>query len=772
MREFSTAAFLFAVSTACGAAGASAGETTQLGTINVIGVSPEQGAELPENLVPYNVQSATSDDFERAQGLDATDYLNRRMSGVTINAAQGNPLQPDVQFRGFTASPLLGGSEGVSVYLDGVRVNEVFGDTVNWDLIPEEAMAGMSLLAGANPVFGLNTLGGAILIQTKTGFTDPGAHAEVYGGSFGRNETTLASGGNDGQWGYYILANHFEETGWRDLSNSNASTFLGTLSWRGGAASLDLHLSHAETKLGGNGAQAIELQMLAPRSVFTSPDRTQNFYSGITLQGSYKFSDDFSLSATAFARQVNTRSYNGDSTDFGSCDDNDGVLCNDDGSVVRDQNGNPVSAAFNAINNIGVRKQRSYGGSLQAVFKRDVFGMKNQFVAGLDVDRGRANYRAVLEASYLMPFSGDPAFSFVTAANTGVLIPGDALAVHISDRNEGAYLTDTLSLTDQLALTVSGRYNHTHTVIADTSGSNPDLDGDHSFHRANPAAGLTWQFRRELNFYAGYSESTRAPTPVELTCASPDAPCKLPNEFVADPDLKQVVARSVESGFRGAIETPWQGSLHWQAGLFRTVNENDIIFQSTGGAQSNEGFYANVGDTQRQGVELSLRGKLFDQRLDWYANYAHVDATFRTPFAEASAHNPYADPGSGLIRVARGDRVPGVPRNAVKLGLDYRVTPVFGAGGDIVYNSSRYLRGDEANRLAPIGGYAVVNLRGSFRINPHVAVFARVENVFDRRYASFGILGDATRIHPGVDDPRFVSPGAPRGSWIGVSVDL
>jgi iron complex outermembrane recepter protein len=744
----------------------------ELGTIRVIGIAPEQGAELPENLVPYNVQGATAADFERSQVLDATDYLNRHMAGVTINSTQDNPLQPDLNFRGFTASPLLGGSEGISVYVDGVRVNEVFGDTVNWDLIPEEAMSRMSLLSGANPVFGLNTLGGAIQIQTKNGFTDPGTHAEIYGGSFGRSETTFESGGNNGTWGWYLLANHFEEDGWRDLSNSNASTFLGALSWRADNASFDLHLSHAETKLVGNGAQSIQVLALAPRSVFTAPDRTQNFYSGITAQGTYKFNDDVSLSATVFGRQVNTRSYNGDGSDAEPCDDNDQILCDDDGEPQLDQNGNTISTDYNAINNIGVRKQRSYGGSLQTVFKQDLLGMKNQFVAGVDYDNGRVNYSSVLEASFLEPFAGDPNYSFVTAADTGIFVPDDALSVHITDVNEGVYFTDTLSLTDKLAMTLSARYNHTHTKIEDTTGDNPDLNGDHSFHRVNPALGLTYQFGREFNFYGGFSESTRAPTPVELTCSSPDAPCKLPNEFVADPDLKQVVARSWEAGFRGVINTPWNGSTHWQAGLFRTVNEDDIIFQSTGGAQSNEGFYANVGDTRRQGVELSLNGKLFDNRLDWYANYAYIDATFQTPFLENSANNPNADEDTGLIQVNKGDRLPGVPRSALKIGLDYRVTTELSLGGDIVYNSSQYLRGDESNLSPQIGGYAIFNLRGSYHINDHVTVFARVENVFDHKYYNFGIFGDATAIYPDFTDSRFLSPGTPRGAWVGVTLDL
>src|SRR5262249_47433137 len=154
----------------------------------------------------------------------------------------------------------------------------------------------------------------------------------------------------------------------------------------------------------------------------------------------------------------------------------------------------------------------------------------------------------------------------------------------------------------------------------DTSGENPDLDGNHHFARLNPAIGLTYQLSRGVNAYGGYSESTRAPTAVELTCASPDAPCKLPNEFVADPELQQVVARNWEAGLRGEFDGGAMGRAHWNAGVFRTTNVHDLLFQATGGAQSNEGFFANVGDTRRQGLETSISGKLFDGRVDWFAN--------------------------------------------------------------------------------------------------------------------------------------------------------
>ena len=742
----------------------------ELGTIDVIGVAPAQGAELPESLLPYNVQSAGSADFERAQVLDATDYLNRRAAGVSISAVQGNPLQPDLQFRGFSATPLLGGSEGVSVYVDGVRVNEVFGDTVNWDLIPEEAMAKLSLLSGANPLFGLNTLGGAIRIQTKNGFTDPGLHAEIYGGSFGRSETTIADGGNDGTWGWYALGNHFEERGWRDLSNSNVGMFLGTASWRGDQASLDLHLTHAQSKLGGNGAQSVELLALAPDSIFTAPDRTQNFHSGVTAQGTWQLNRETSLAATLFVRQVNTRVYNGDVSDLAACTPDASLRCNDDGTPALDQNGNGIPTAFDAINNIGVRKQRSAGASLQAIFKQPLLGRDNQFVSGMDIDDGRVNYNAFTAASYLSPLAADR-FSQHTAANTGVLLPDQALAVHSADNNAGVYVTDTWSITERLALTASARYNRTRIDVTDRSGRDPDLDGRHAFERLNPAFGATYQLEKSVNVYAGLSASTRAPTPVELTCASPTAPCKLPNDFAADPDLRQVVARSVEAGVRGTLAPGDDALLHWQSGVFRTTNAHDVLFQATGGAQSNDGFFANVGDTRRQGVEFALNGRFFDARLYAYANYTLLDATFRTPFIEHSANHPMAN-GDGMIAVARGERIPGIPRSALKLGADYQLTRAFDLGCDVVYNSARWLRGDEANELRPLGGYALLNVRGNWHFGGHLTLFARVENVFNRRYASFGTLGDARALYPQIGDARFVTAGAPRAGWIGFSAGL
>src|SRR5262249_21172264 len=70
------------------------------------------------------------------------------------------------------ASPLQGTPQGLAVYMQGIRVNEAFGDTVNWDLIPKVAI-GRSDVWTNNPAFGLNALGGAISFQMKDGFAAP-----------------------------------------------------------------------------------------------------------------------------------------------------------------------------------------------------------------------------------------------------------------------------------------------------------------------------------------------------------------------------------------------------------------------------------------------------------------------------------------------------------------------------------------------------------------------------------------------------------------------
>lgn len=756
-------------------------ETTEtMDAIEVIGVTPTLGVGLPETKIPYNIQSATSEDLDKSKSLDITDYMNRNFSSVIVNDAQNNPLQPDIQYRGFTASPLLGLPQGLAVYQNGVRINEVFGDTINWDLIPESSIANMSLIGGANPLYGLNTLGGAISLQTKNGFTHPGHSLEVYGGSFDRIVTTLESGANNGTFGYYTTFQYFDEEGWRDASPSESINLFTSLSYRDGATtSLDLNFNYADTDLIGNGAIPIELAAMDREAIFTSPDQTQNEMFFIDLEGEHWINDFTQIAGNIFYRDNDTESFNGDGSEFEDCDEAGGppgLLCEeDDDDPIEDQNGNTIAAdggngERNAINNRSLRDQENWGGTLQTTFLGDLFGRENQVIVGGGYNYGEVDFNSNVEIARLNAQRG--------TIGTGLFVPEEGTFVNSETASWSLYITDTLSITDKLDLTLSGRYNHTNVKLQDRGGSDglseptPDLNGDHDFDRFNPAAGITYAFRPNLSGYFSYSESSRAPTAVELACARPDAPCNLPNSFLADPPLDQVVAKSFEGGFRGDFaRLGILNNVGWHIGAFHTTNEDDIIFQSTGGVSSNEGFFDNVGDTERVGMELGLNGQL--QRLDWFMAYSFVKATFETPFAATSANHPSAN-GNDEIQVQPGDDIPGIPNHTFKVGGDYAVTSKLSVGADLLYKSGVYLRGDESNQLGKLDDYATVNIRGEYQINKHFSVFALVNNLFDEDYESFGLLGEPDEV-PGFesfDDPRFVGVGAPISGFVGIRMQL
>jgi outer membrane receptor protein involved in Fe transport len=322
-------------------------------------------------------------------------------------------------------------------------------------------------------------------------------------------------------------------------------------------------------------------------------------------------------------------------------------------------------------------------------------------------------------------------------------------------------LSNAFSLGERTTLTVSGRYNRTHIVLEDQIDD--DLDGDHTFQRFNPAVGLTTG-TATVGFYVGYSEANRAPSPVELTCADEDDPCRLPNAFVADPPLEQVVATTFEAGLRGRL-----GSGRWHAGVFRTINDDDIQFISAG-ALTNQGFFDNVGETRRDGFEANLDGSVGD-RFSWSFDYTYLDATFRENFTVASVNHPLAVDGE--IEVESGDRLPLIPEQLLKAGLRIAVTSDLTIGADLLNASEAFFRGDEGNLFEELDGYTLLGLRMEYRLADELQLFARVDNLLDEEYETFGVFGEADEVlGDDFEDPSFVGPGAPRGLWFGFRVQF
>jgi outer membrane receptor protein involved in Fe transport len=741
-------------------------------------VTAPYAAALARDRVPARSQTATAEDIQRLQPLGLGDLLSRAFGSVNINDAQNNPLQPDVTFRGFTASPLLGLAQGLTVYANGVRMNETFGDTVNWDLLPLSSINSVQLLAGPNPVFGLNTLGGTLSLQLKDGFTFEGAQAELQGGSFGRRSATLQYGGNNGDWGVYADIDYFAEDGWRDDSASDALRMYGVLSRRGDLGNIDLAVTHAESTLRGNGAAPVELLAIDRTQVFTHPDITDNYLTQVTLAASTAADNALRFSGNVFLRDLDTGTFNGDASNFEACivgadnllveadflDLNGDDACSADADanirLVHDPQGRTIDAELegkelDAINNIGRRRQKSHGASLQLT--HDLLlgeGLRNNFLFGSAYIHGNSGFDSVTEVAQLLDDR--------STTRTGIYADEQRTQVDSGVTTWSLYAADTVDFSKRLSLTVTGRYDQTTITLADRSGHSPELDGHHRFGRFNPAAGLTYRISPDLLLYTSLSQSSRTPSAVELACADEGAPCSLPNAFLADPPLDEVVARNAEIGLSGTTQT-----VHWSVDVFQTVNRDDIQFQATGGAQANVGFFDNVGDTRRRGIEVELSQKL--DRLEWKFNYSRIDATYLDTFLVDSPNHPLFD---GDLQVPVGATIPGIPRHIANLGMDYMFTSSLGLGADVAWRSGVYLRGDEVNALGQTDPYAIVNLHGSLRLNDHVELFGRIENLFDHDYASFGLLGDPQQVFPSFTDPRFYGPGAPRGAWLGVRVTL
>jgi iron complex outermembrane receptor protein len=711
--------------------------------VTVVGTAPLTGLGMPLTEVPAAVQIVSAKDIEAQHPNTITAYLERNVTSVTLNSSQGNPYQPDVNYRGFTASPLLGTPQGLSVFQDGVRINEPFGDVVNWDLLAQSAIERLEVMPGSNPLFGLNTLGGAIAITTKNGRDNPGGSLEVEGGSFGRRSVVFTQGGQLGQFDYFVTANDEADQGWADHNPSRVKQLFGKVGYTDARTTVELSLTAADNQL--QGTQTIPRSFLDnPRQAYTYPDENQNRAIMLDLSGKHDFSDALQLSGDAYYRHYDNDNLSSNvNGDYGSIDPATGAI-----DTVPGQNVHSAIA------------QDSYGFALQLSVTGKVVGMDNQLTAGVSGDFANTGFTQ---------YAQDAAFS---ADRQTVGTDGYTLQTDASTRNSnlGVFVTDTLSLTRTIAVTASARYNHASVDIEDLSGMQPLLNGSHSFSRINPALGVTYNPVPWLTAYANYNEGMRTPTAIELACADPAAPCSLPNDFIADPALKPVVSRTFEAGARGTLSS----AIHWSAALFRTDLQNDIQFVSSNAASTSTGYFQNVGTTRRQGLEINTRVQTGPLTVN--AGYTYLRATYQSSFVEQSASNSSAN-AQGNITVHPGDRIPGIPDNTLKLRLDYAATAKWNVGANILYRSSIFARGDEDNQDSNgrIAGYVTVDLDTSYQVTKQLQLFAHVNNLFDKRYADFGILGQNVFNGPGhsfspdaVTNEQFLGMGEPRGIWVGL----
>ncbi len=732
--------------------------TTKLQRVEIIGTSPLPGQGIDRDLLPYSTQLIKRERIEDAQAGNLVDYLNRRVPGVQVNDIQGSPFQGDLTYRGFRASPLLGAGQGLSVYLDGVRINEPFGDVVNFDLIPEFAVNTISLVPGANPAFGLNSLGGALAYTTHDGRSAPGARAELSGGSFGRKRLDLSYGRNDEASGWHQFAafTYFEEDGWRDHSEGDLGQFLAKIGRDNGTTNWSIGLLLGRSDLVGNGlipAYTIDdgqlekdLYFSRRESVYTFPDQTENKLEQLSFNLQHTLTATSSISALAYVRHSTRDTINGDEAE------------------EEPENPGDPNAAFNSTRTT----QTGYGAGLNYASQVGA----HQWQVGATVDTSSVGYRQFERGGLFTPDRGvEPAPGFGNELSADV----DGESTHY-----GLYASDTIRLAARTHLTGTLRYNRSRignqlTTRDDDTGVVEDKPREtFTYNSVNPALGIAHRIGEAgttPTVFANVARNSRAPTVIELGCADPEEPCRLPAGLQADPFLEQVKSTSIEAGLRW----PFAENARFTIAAFRTDNRDDILFRSID-VNGQLGYFDNFPKTRNQGIDTELALTL--GRFDVGIGYSFLDATYEA--------DGVLRQGERNVAIEPGTRIAGIPRHTLKLGADWRVGGGFSLGADVLAVSSRRVSGNEDGLLedtAPgdepearrlkVPGYGLLNLRASYKPDRTWELYANVTNVFDRRYENFGALAetvfDAQGNGPGEErDAVFVAPGAGRGVFVGL----
>ncbi|RJG11181.1 TonB-dependent receptor [Massilia cavernae] len=737
-------------------------------SIEIIGIAPLQGLGIDRRLLPYPVQSASERQLRKAGGDNLAEFMARNLNGVNVNEVSGSPFQNDLTFRGFRASPVLGTSQGISVYLDGVRVNEPFGDVVNWDMLPEAAISNLLLVPGSNPLYGLNTLGGALALQTRSGLTSPGADVEMSLGANGRKRADLAFGtrGENG-WHSFIGATLFDEEGWRDHSDGRLANALVKVGRSAGADAWSATLLAGRSRLLGNGLLPDPLYEDDRRAVYTHPDTTRNRLAQGTLNYTRKLPEGGELALTAYARDSRRDTVNGDiGEDYDDyvedCEDGfsaDGEADDPDACGVTRGEG---AAIHPGVLNTTSTRQRGQGFSAAFSALRGA----HRIDAGATFDRASVGYAQFEQEAFI-----DGSREVIADDDEQ---PEPSASVTGRSRAFGLYIADSWALGPATQLTVSARFNHARVGNTLTNERGVQPAEAFTYKKLNPSLGIAHALGPGTSLFANIAQGNRVPTVIELGCADPEHPCRLPVGLQADPYLKQVVARSMEFGVRGNVSG---GS--YAVSLHRTANRDDILFLSSG--PSRQGYFSNFARTRHQGIDASFARQY--GKVDVRASYSYLEAVYD---ADGELFT-----GARNVQVERGTRIAGMPRHTGKLGVDWKVGHGLVLGADLHGVSSIVSQGNEdglvedAEEGEPqeradwrVRGYGLLGLRARFVLNGRWELFARVSNVLDRRYETYGAVapdlfpsGRLLAPHDGPVDAehaRFVAPGAPRSFVVGV----
>jgi iron complex outermembrane receptor protein len=763
----------------------------------VYGTLPDSDIGQDPGKVPGELQSFSADQLTAQHGATVLNALGNQTAGVSLSDSQGNSLFQDLRFHGFEASPLQGVAQGVAVYQNGVRLNEAFGDTVNWDAIPETAIARMDVWS-SNPVFGLNALGGAVNLVMKNGFSWQGTELSGQGGTYGHGMGTAQYGLESGALSFYAAAEAVTDSGWRLYSPSDIARLYADAGWRMGDSEVHLTASGSVSGLGVVGPAPIELLRQASNSVYTYPQTTHNLVGSLALNDKTRLSGNWQLEASLYVRGLRQRHVDGNDGNFESCSSKSshgGDLCLQDDAfgtpaggkttAFRDQfvilNEAGQTFAFDNAIRYGTIDRTftdsvTQGGTVQVTGNRPLLGLTNYFTAGGSMDHSAIGFRSNstlgrefrnlnVAVDQTVPGAGN---IIHTLGNLGYA----PVNLGATTNYYGLYAVDALDLTDALTVTAGVRLNAADISGRDRSGAATELTGSHGYGHVNPLVGATYKFAAAVSLFGGYSEANRAPTPLELDCASRTQPCLLENSLVGDPPLAQVVSHTWQAGARGNLDgLSGDDRLNWNVTFFRADSDNDIVALAS--TIAGRGYYTNVPLTRRQGMDLTTDYQGHGWSL--YANYSYLDATYQFTGTLASPNNPNSD-ANGNVLVTPGRHIPMSPANTIKAGGDVTVRDGLRLGGELAFTGGQYFDGDPSNLGSKLPGHVVVNLRAAYDITPAWQVFGLVDNVLNNHSVSYGTYfsPDDTvgLLNPALTDPRSLTLEQPITFQLGVKFKL
>lgn len=654
----------------------------------------------------------------------AIDAL-RNLPAVSLFDDQGSRFQPELNVRGFIVSPVVGEPQGVSVFLDGVRINEPDAQEVNFDLIPMDAVRHAELVRGPSSLFGKNTLAGALLLFTDRGTQQPQVNAELEGGAFGYRGARISGSGMAGGVDAYVMARFGEEDGWRDETGARTRMFFTTVGRKRDSSDIALSVLYAHDKIREAGSLPASYLAVSPRLNYTGGDFFQPDLWHVALRGE-RAAAGGTLRGNVFFRDNDIEQYNGN---------------------------------IPPPNTDGFVRNLSAGTTVE--WTRPVFLGAHALAVtvGGEYNRDDVKYRFLAVSTPGVPADAAGAAGAGCDPATGV-----CTQVRVKGDNAALYLQGVLELTPSLALTAAARGDYVRIPYRDLL--DPGNDGTSSYQRVSPRIGLNYQISSHFRGYVAYNTGFRAPAALELACASPDAPCSLPSALGADPPLAPVTVYDYEAGI------DWEPASRTNVDIvaFRSDVHNDILFAQP---SATEGFFQNVARTRRDGIEAS--GSLaLPAGLRAFGSYGYIAATYRTAVKLATAIE-------GAAPAEPGDRFPLSPVHRGTIGLEAIRTighAVLDGAISVRAASSQFLRGDEANDFPPIPGYAVADVRVEAGL-PHVSISAKVTNLFDRRYNTFGIYAENVKGPFGGPPPadpddapveRFLTPAFPRALTVSLTV--